>query len=150
NDIEAILGKYLPTSLGEVNAKNLLRDLFDLAVKYRIRVPKEYALLSRASVAIEGILRTLYPDLNIAEVAIPYAKELLLGRYDPSKIQGGVLRTLFRLQGFANDLPTQLSQILLDMESGKFAVNVKTEQLEHVNASLRSVGVVAFLGFCAC
>jgi ubiquinone biosynthesis protein len=124
--------------------------LLDLAVKYRIRIPKEYALLSRASVSTEGMLRSLYPEMNIIEVALPYAKELLAGRYDPSQLQGGLMRTMLRFQSMAADLPTQLSQILLDMESGKFTVTVRADQFEKLNENLRSAAVIAFLGLCAC
>jgi ubiquinone biosynthesis protein len=150
NDIDAILNQYLPATLGGINAQNLLRDLFDLAVKYRIKIPREYALLSRASISIEGILRTLSPDLPIAELATPYAKELLAGRYDPDQLQGGLLRTALRLQSFAQDLPVQLSQIMLDLESGKFSVTVKSDQLDRLNQTLRSLAAVAFMGLCAC
>ncbi|MBU8894653.1 AarF/ABC1/UbiB kinase family protein [Corallococcus sp. H22C18031201] len=150
NDIEGILGQHLPTTLGQVDARTLLRDLLDLAVKYRIRIPKEYALLSRASISTEGMLRGLYPELNILEVALPYAKELLAGRYDPTQLQGGLMRTLLRFQSLAQDLPTQLSQILLDLESGKFSVNVRAEQFDKLNENLRSAAVIAFLGLCAC
>ncbi|RKI13301.1 AarF/ABC1/UbiB kinase family protein [Corallococcus sp. AB030] len=150
NDIEAILGQHLPTTLGQVDARTLLRDLLDLAVKYRIRIPKEYALLSRASISTEGMLRGLYPELNILEVALPYAKELMAGRYDPSQLQGGLMRTLLRFQSMAQDLPTQLSQILLDLETGRFSVTVRAEQFDKLNENLRSVAVIAFLGLCAC
>ena len=150
NDIDAILGQHLATTLGQVDTRSLLRDLLDLAVKYRIRIPKEYALLSRASVSTEGMLRSLYPEMNIIEVALPYAKELLAGRYDPSQLQGGLMRTLLRFQSMAADLPTQLSQILLDMESGKFTVTVRADQFEKLNENLRSAAVIAFLGLCAC
>lgn len=150
NDIEAILGQHLPTTLGEVDAQTLLRDLLDLAVKYRIRIPKEYALLSRASISMEGMLRSLYPEMNILEIALPYAKELLAGRYDPSQLQGGLMRTLLRFQSLATDLPTQLSQILLDLESGKFSVTVRAEQFDRLNENLRSAAVIAFVGLCAC
>ncbi|SES83655.1 ubiquinone biosynthesis protein [Stigmatella erecta] len=150
NDIEAILGQHLPTTLGEVDAQTLLRDLLDLAVKYRIRIPKEYALLSRASISMEGMLRSLYPEMNILEVALPYAKELLAGRYDPSQLQGGLMRTLLRFQSLATDLPTQLSQILLDLESGKFSVTVRAEQFDRLNENLRSAAIIAFVGLCAC
>lgn len=150
NDIESILGKHLPTTLGQVDARTLLRDLLDLAVKYRIRIPKEYALLSRASVSTEGMLRSLYPEMNILEMALPYAKELLAGRYDPSQLQGGLMRTLLRFQSLATDLPTQLSQILLDLESGKFTVTVRADQFDKLNENLRSVAIIAFLGLCAC
>ncbi|MCI0572940.1 MAG: AarF/ABC1/UbiB kinase family protein, partial [Myxococcaceae bacterium] len=148
-DIEAILYRYLPTTLGQVNAENLLRDLLDLAVKYRIRIPKEYALLSRASIATEGILRSLYPDMNVTEVALPYAKRLLADRYDPSHLQGGMMRTLLRLQAFADELPVQLSQVLMDLEAGKFRVNIRSDQLQQLTQALRAAALVAFLGLCA-
>jgi ubiquinone biosynthesis protein len=151
-DIDGILTQYLPggSTLGGINTRNLLRDLFDLAVKYRIRIPKEYALLSRASVETEGVLRSLYPDLKILEIALPYAKQLLAERYDPGQLQGGLMRTLLRLQTLATDLPLQFSQILMDLEGGKFAVTVRGEQLERMNATLRSMAVIAFLGLAAC
>jgi ubiquinone biosynthesis protein len=150
SDIDGVLGRHLPRTLGEVNARRLLSDLLDLAVKYRIRVPREYALLSRASISMEGILRQLSPDLDIVGVALPYAKELLKARYDVGDLQGGLLRALLRFQGLAADLPTQLSQILLDLETGRFNVHVRSTTLDQVNASLRSAAVITFLGLCAC
>jgi ubiquinone biosynthesis protein len=150
DDIEQIIGRYLPGTLGEVKVKNLVSDLFDLSVKYRIRIPKEYALLARAGISVEGIIRTLYPDLVISQLALPYARELLTGGLEPGQLQGGLMKTLFRIQGLANELPVQLTQILLDLEAGKFTTNVRSDQLERMNASIRGLGLVAILGFCAC
>jgi ubiquinone biosynthesis protein len=151
-DVETLLQTHLPEAraLSEVNTRHLLTDLLDLAVKYRIRIPREYALLSRAAVAVEGLLRQLAPDLDVIAVSLPYAKQLLAGRYDPTHLRGGLMRTLLRFQGLASDLPTQLSQILLDLESGRFGVAVKSPELEKINQSLRSVAVIGFLGLCAC
>ncbi len=151
-DIQVIFNQHLPASgtLGGINARTLLRDLLDLAVRYRVRIPKEYALLSRASVETEGILRSLYPDMKLLEITLPYAKKLLAGRYDVGQLQGGALRVLLRLQTLATELPTQLSQILMDLEGGKFAVTLKAEQLDRMNATLRSLAVIAFLGLSAC
>jgi ubiquinone biosynthesis protein len=150
NDIDGLLSRHLPRTLGEVDARNLLVDLLDLAVKYRVRVPREYALLSRAAVAVEGILRQLQPDLDILSVAVPYAKELLAGRYELGQLQGGLMRTLLRFQGLATDLPVQLSQILLDLETGRFRVHVRSPELERMNTNLRAAAVIAFIGLCAC
>jgi ubiquinone biosynthesis protein len=149
-DIEAIIGTYLPTTLDQIDARHLLRDLLDLAVKYRIKVPKEYAILSRAAVAIEGILRSLWPTMNIGEVALPYAKKLLSERYDPSQMQGGMMKTLLRVQTMANELPLQLSQILLDLESGRFSVQVRADQVDELTQALRKLSVIAFLGLLTC
>ncbi|MFO0596834.1 MAG: AarF/UbiB family protein [Myxococcaceae bacterium] len=149
-DIDAILGAYLPTSLKDVDTRHLLADILNLAVKYRIRIPREFAILSRASVAIEGVLRSLYPEMPIAEIFMPYAKQLLGDRYDPSQLQGSMMKTLLRLQGAADELPMQVQQILLDLESGKFTVTVKAEQMNELNNNLRAFAVVAFAGLCAC
>jgi ubiquinone biosynthesis protein len=149
-DIDAILGTYLPASIGEVDAKHMLGDLLDLAVKYRIRIPKEFAILSRASIATEGMLRQLYPDMPIGEIFAPYAKRLIADKYDPAQLQGGLLKTLVRLQSVASDLPLQLSQIMLDLESGKFAVTVKSDQMALLNQNLRALAAVSFAGLCAC
>ncbi|MCC6335118.1 MAG: AarF/ABC1/UbiB kinase family protein [Myxococcales bacterium] len=149
-DIDGILGTYLPGSLKDIDTRHLLRDILNLAVKYRIRIPKEFAILSRAAVATEGVLRSLYPDMPIGEIFLPYAKKLLADRYDPSQLQGGMMKTLLRLQGAMQDVPTQLAQLLLDLETGKFTVTVKTEQLQELNNNLRALAVIAFAGLCAC
>lgn len=149
-DIQTLLGRYLPTTLGEIDARHLLRDLFDLAVRYRIRLPREYAILARAAIAIEGMLRTLAPDLNVGEVALPFAKELLAGRYDLSQLQGGLMRAMVRIQGVASELPMQLSQIMLDLESGKFSVTVRSEDLHELNANLRGLAMVGLVSMLAC
>ena len=148
-DIDAILHAYLPGSLKDINARNLLRDLLNLAVRYRIRVPREYAILARASVTTEGILRSLYPEMPIGELFLPYAKRLLASRYDPAQLEGGLLKTMLRLQGAANELPMQLSQILLDLEAGKFTVTARSEQLQELNANIRALAMVAFAGLLA-
>jgi ubiquinone biosynthesis protein len=149
-DIDGILNAYLPTAIKDVNAKLLLRDLLNLAVKYRVKVPREYAILARAAVAIEGILRSLYPEMPIGEIFMPYAKKMLADRYDPSQLQGSAMKTLLRLQSAASELPLQLQQIMLDLESGKFTVTLKQDQIESLNNNLRALAVVAFAGLCAC
>lgn len=151
-DIDEILGTYLPTSLKDVDTRHLLADIMNLAVKYRIRIPREFAILSRAAIAVEGILRSLYPDMPIGEIFLPYAKQLLADRYDPNALLqgGGLMKTLLRLQGVADEVPLQLQQLLLDLESGKFSMTIKSDQVEELNSSIRALAVVAFAGLCAC
>ncbi|HEX9050119.1 MAG TPA: AarF/UbiB family protein [Anaeromyxobacter sp.] len=148
-DIRHILDRYLGLKLDEIRSATLLRDLLDLAVRHRIRIPKEYAVLAKASITIEGIIRRLYPKLDILEVGLPYAKELLLARFNPSDASSTVMKSLLKLQGLAEDVPGQLTQILVDLESGKFRVNVHSEDVERVGGHVRAIGVMLFLGLLA-
>ena len=147
DDIAGILEKYLSrATLKDIDAQTLLSDLLDLAVRYRIRVPKEYAVLGRSAMLVEGIIRKVYPELNVLEFAQPYAQQLLRGKLDPGDLQGGLMRMGLRLQNFATEVPLQLSQILLDLETGKLAVTVRSEGIDRVADTLRSVGFTVFLG----
>ncbi len=146
SDIEAVLKRYMGRRLEEIDAGSLLRDLLDLAVRYRIRIPREYALLSRASVATEGIIRQLDPKMDIAATVLPYVREILFGRLSPGSLQGGLMRGVLRLQELAQDVPAQLSQILMDLEGGKFLVNVQSRQLDELTDAVRRLAVVGLAG----
>jgi ubiquinone biosynthesis protein len=145
-DIAEILDRYLGLKLAEIRTSTLLRDLLDLAVKHRIRVPKEYAVLSKASVTLEGIVRRLYPNLDILELGMPYAQELLKARFNPSDARGTLMKSLLKLQSLTEDVPAQLQQILQDLEAGKFRVNVTAQSLDQVAANVRIATMAVFLG----
>ncbi len=145
-DIEQVLARYLGKSLDQVDAASLLADLFDLAVRYRIKVPKEYALLSRAAITIEGILRQLDPKLDIAAAALPSLRRsmfsLLGGMGGSASLEGGLLRGVLRIQELTQDVPAQLSQVLMDLGGGKFMVNVQAQAFTEIVAALRRLAVV--------
>jgi ubiquinone biosynthesis protein len=148
-DISGILERYLGLKLDEIRSSTLLRDLLDLAVRHRIRVPKEYAVLAKVSVTIEGTIRRLYPRLDILEVGLPYARELMLARFNPQDASGVLMKSLLKVQGLAEDVPAQLSQILRDLEGGKLQVKVRSEDAQAVSQRISSAGVLLFLGLIA-
>src|SRR5882724_11817275 len=129
HEIHDILDRYLGLKLSEVDSGVLMSELVDLAMKYRIKIPKEYAVLSKAAATTEGIV-----------------KQLDFERYSPGSMSGGLLRLLLQLQGFLQDTPQQLSQILMDLEGGKFNVTIRNDDLSRVNTNLKALGLLLFAG----
>lgn len=148
-DISEILDRYLGIELQKVQSTRLVNDLLELALRYRIKVPKDYALLTKAAITIEGVVRAIAPEMDVLSVALPYAQRLLLDRVTPKNAQGGALRALLAAQGFVSEVPLQLSQILMDLEGGKFTVNMKSEDLPRLTAAVRWLGLVVFAGLMA-
>jgi ubiquinone biosynthesis protein len=148
-DISGILDRYLGLKLDEIRATSLLQDLLDLAIRHRIRIPKDYALLSKASIGVEGMIRRLYPKLDILEIGLPYARELLLARFNPTDAGSALMKSLLKFQTLAEDVPVQLSQILMDLEAGKLRVKIHSEELERIATNIRSLGLTLFLGILA-
>ncbi len=149
DDVAGILDRYLGLKLDQIRSSTLLTDMLDLAVRHRIRVPREYALLCKSSVTVEGVIRGLYPELDVMEVGLPYAKEMLFSRFQPGDASGALMKSMLKLQGLAEDLPGQLSQILADLESGKLRVQVRSESIERVADNVRSLGLTVFMGLIA-
>lgn len=147
--IHDLLDRYLGLKLSEVDSSVLMSELVDLALKYRIQIPREYAVLSKAAATTEGIIRQLDPELDVAEAALPYARRLLYERYNPGSMSGGFLRLLLQLQGFLQDTPQQLSQILMDLEGGKFHVTVRNDELGKLNTNVKALGILLFAGMIA-
>jgi ubiquinone biosynthesis protein len=148
-EIHGLLDRYMGLKLSQVDPGVLMKELVDLAMRYRIRIPREYAVLSKASATTEGIVRQLDPDLDIGQAALPYARQLLFDRYNPGSMSGGFLRLLLQLQGFLQDTPQQLSQILMDVEGGKFNVQVRSEDLGRLNTNVKALGILLFGGMIA-
>ena len=148
-EIHDILERYMGLKLAEVDSGVLMTELVDLAMKYKIKIPKEYAVLSKASATTEGIVRQLDPELDVTQAALPYARQLLYDRYSPGSMSGGFLRLLLQLQGFLQDTPQQLSQILMDLEGGKFTVQVRSDELSRLNTNVKALGILLFSGMLA-
>jgi ubiquinone biosynthesis protein len=149
SDIHDILERYLGLKISQVDSGRLLAELVDLAMHYKIKIPKEYAVLSKAAGTTEGIIRQLDPDLDIAQAALPYAKQLLVERYSPDSMSGGLLRVGLQLQGFLQDTPAQISQILMDLEGGKFHVTIRNDELTRLNSNIKALGILLFAGMIA-
>ncbi len=136
DDTVAVFGDYLNRRITDVDSQALTRELLSLAMKHRIRIPPEYTMLARAGATIEGIVREFHPDLDVAEVAKPYAEQLLMDRVAPDNMQGGLYKALLQFQGLSQDVPIQVSQILSDLSSGKFSVNINSRAVDKFTNSL--------------
>jgi len=151
--IEDLLDRYAGTSLSQQDTGRIALELLDLCREYKLRLPQEYALLARASAALDGIARALVPDWNMMEEVRPYASRLAAERLDPERMGGELFRSTLSVGTFLREMPRQVEQVLTDLERGTFeltAVTPAVEQLERTidrmgRSLVFGVGVSAFL-----
>lgn len=129
-DIDYLMDSYLSTSLNNIQVSALLQDIFDTAKHNNIRLPRDFTLLMRGMVIIEGVVTKLAPDLQILDIIIPYVKSnnkfSILNNIDFDE-------TLIRLISFTKDtsrLPTKIIELTDSVIQGRAKV-----QLEHKDLS---------------
>jgi ubiquinone biosynthesis protein len=148
-DIKETLESSLEAELGQIDSAKVLGRLLDLSWDHQVRIPAEYTLATKAMVTVEGIVRKLYPSLEPAAVATPYVKKLLVEHYSLDDIKGGVGRALLQLSNLLNEVPQQVSQILMDLESGRMSVQINDPESSLKRKTLRGVGIDLFWGLVA-
>jgi ubiquinone biosynthesis protein len=147
--VSDLMARYLVRRLDEVDAAGLLQALLDTALRFRIRVPPDYALLLKAAVTVEGIVRTLNPELDIMPTIMPYAQRLMADRYSPEAVRQLALRSAVTLLDGANELPLLATQLLHDLEGGRLALRLNHPEMDRIGRHLNDLGTKLFLGMVA-
>lgn len=135
-DVAHLLERYLDRAIQDVDSQHLLQELLELAMRHGIRLPAEYLLLARAAATLEGVIRSLDPNLDVAKEARPLAERLLRERVAPESLQGGLYRLLLQFQGMQQEVPLQVSQILADMSEGRLGVAVGGSEMEKLRRTV--------------
>ena len=91
-EIERIRSQYLVVdNIGDVDSGAFAEEFADAAAKFRIKLAPEYALLIKAAATVEGIVRSLYPDVDLLGITRPYAEQLMAQRFSPQAMLQGAL-----------------------------------------------------------
>jgi len=135
-DIKEMLDQYYDKPLKEIILGELISKLVEISIKYHIKMPAEFALLGKSLITIEGIGSELDPDFNLAEIAKPYAKDVILERKSPQRLILKSLNDLAELYNLMILIPRQLSKTLKKMEKGVFKLEFQHRGLENLISAL--------------
>src|SRR6187401_1989420 len=100
--------RYYGASLAEIDPLQVIREAFQLIYSMNLRLPTRFLLLDKAIATLGSVGVELYPDFNVFEVAKPYARGLLLGRFTPKRVLSRARKEGWQLAQIAYDLPYQV------------------------------------------
>lgn len=142
NEIERLMDKYYGKSLEELTEDPAtFMEVIQVATKFNIDLPPEFAVLSRTFGMTEGILRGLLPGVDIIEEVKPYAQRLVASRLAPERVAVDVARGLVQLQGHFKDLPTQLNQLMVDLDGGNVTFKIDNSDQWRLEDAIRMGGL---------
>jgi len=137
DEIERLMTKYYGSSLDDLANPTTLIEVVQLATRFKIDLPPEFAVLARAVGLVEGQLRGLLPGVDIVEEVRPYAQQLMTRRFSPDRVAHDVAKLAVQFQGHFKDLPTQLNQILGDVEHGRITIVTRDPEAAQLRAEIR-------------
>lgn len=138
HEIERKMLQYHGASLDEMVNPATLMDLVQLCTRFRITLPPEMAVLSRAATLIEAQVRALLPGVDIVREVEPYARRLVTRRFSPDRLAQDTARMMLQMQGHLRDLPTQFHQLMMDLEGGTITVVTRDPDAARLREEIRA------------
>jgi ubiquinone biosynthesis protein len=138
DELDRNMTRYYGASLDSMANTATFMEVVELCTRFHISLPPEFAVLSRAITLVESEVRTLLPGVDIVEEVKPYAQRLLARRFSPERVAHDAARLMVHAQGHFRDLPTQLTQMLLDLQSGNIHVVTHDPDADKLREEIRS------------
>lgn len=129
-EVDRLSGVHLGKPLREIQLSAMIRDLVQGAVKFDIEMPVEMMMVGKSLMTVEGIGKSIYPDLDIFEEVRPLLMRLLWQRYSPERVGARMLKAGTRLSAAAVDLPPLAAEVLGDLRRGQLRVQTHNGGLE--------------------
>jgi ubiquinone biosynthesis protein len=121
-EISDLYYRYYGARLSEIDPLQVIREVFGVIYSLNLRLPTRFIILDKAIATLASVGVELYPDFNVFEVAKPYARSLLLGRYTPQRVLSRARRESFKLASVFADYPYQVHDVLEQMRDGQIEV----------------------------
>jgi ubiquinone biosynthesis protein len=135
-ELRELFYRYYGASLAEIDPLQVIREVFALIYSMNLHLPTRFMLLDKAIATLGSVGVELYPDFNVFEVAKPYARGLLLGRYTPGRMLSRGRREALALAQIGRELPYQVHDVLEELRDGQMEVGFVHKGLDDVIAKL--------------
>lgn len=148
-EIDEIRARYLSaTSLAEIDSAAFAEDFAAAAQRFRIKLAPEHSILAKAATTIEGLIRSLHPEVDLVRITRPYAEQIVARRFSPASLVRDFASEASGITSVLRELPDQLGQILHDVETGNVQVRAVTPELDDIPTLLHQLagrlGLTAF------
>ncbi len=121
-ELRELFYRYYGASLSEIDPIQVIRDAFTLIYTMNLHLPTRFVMLDKAIATLGSVGVELYPDFNVFEVAKPYARSLMLGRYTPQRIMTRARKEGWQLAQIVYDFPYQVHDFLDEIRDGQIEV----------------------------
>jgi ubiquinone biosynthesis protein len=121
----------------DISFGTLLLRLFQTAEHFNMVIMPQLLLLQKTLVNIEGVGRSLYPDLNIWSTARPHLEKWMVDRTGIRGIINGTRENLPYWVERLPELPTNILDLLERMRDGRLKLDWKQDELEKLRNEIK-------------
>jgi ubiquinone biosynthesis protein len=139
NDVDEIIEMYLTLPWDEIKIGDLFYRIFKIAFLNHIKIPREFALISKTLATLQSLMEKLAPDLNALVIAKPIAKKLLHQSFSVDKISNEIRKSIWTYKNLFKEFPSAMLNFIGKMEEEDFAVQFEIKNIDGIQRRLERI-----------
>ena len=143
SDLNDLFAKYYGVELSRFNG--IIEDLLFLMQKFEVRLPNEFVLMARGLSMVENTGLRLDPDIDVVALLKPFARKLMVQRYNPLKMASNAKNSFFAFEHVLRALPSLISKTIYKVEEGEVTVNIEVKHISEIANQLSLAIIIAAL-----
>lgn len=120
----------------EISFGKFLMSLFRTAQRFNMPLQPQLVLLQKTLLNIEGLGRTLYPDLDLWETAKPFLERWMRDQVGPKAAVRTIKQEMPKLFTMMPELPAMTHELMRRVRDEQLTLNTQSEQLEILQKQL--------------
>lgn len=138
NDVEEVLNFVHSTSLKDIDPHIIINKMKDVLKDNQLYMPDYFYLLFKGIGLIEGVGRTINPDLDIVKSLHPYTKKILTRKISPKKLFKSGMDKMMNFTDNVDEIPKELRSVLQKLDDNKFTISSEIKNIEKTNQLIKS------------
>ncbi len=138
-ELERLQEMYLSMPLKEMNLGKILHELLEISFKLQIRLPREFAVLAKTFLTLEGVISTLEPNFSIAELIEEHREDFLRYQYSPKRLTASATKNINKYLHLLEVFPGSLTKILEKFSGQELTLKVEISQAERFIGRLNNM-----------
>ena len=124
DNIETFMKHYVSIDLTDINLGDVVQEVFMIAHKHRISMPKGVSMLARGLVTIESTVMLIDPHISIIEIAANHVASHMSQQLDYKKELTKSAKKIYDASQNMLNIPAQFSDIMRMIMKGRLKVNL--------------------------
>ncbi|KQT35902.1 ubiquinone biosynthesis protein [Chryseobacterium sp. Leaf405] len=138
NDVEDILNFVHSSSLKEIDPHVIINKMKDVLKDNRLYMQDYFYLLFKGIGLIEGVGRTINPELDIVKSLHPYTKKIFTRKLNPKNLAKMGMDRMMSFTDNVDEIPKELRSVLQKLDENKFTVSSEIKNIEKTNQLIKS------------
>ncbi|AZA50766.1 AarF/ABC1/UbiB kinase family protein [Chryseobacterium carnipullorum] len=138
SDVEDILNFVHSSSLQDINVQVIINKMKDILKDNRLYMPDYFYLLFKGISLIEGVGRTINPDLDIVKSLHPYTRKIVTKKISPKNLLKTGMDRMLNFTDNVDEIPKELRSVLQKLDDNKFTISSEIKNIEKTNQLIKS------------